>query len=141
MSVDKTMKDHMDAVRGVTGAVGLLSMAAATDALKSFNGIKHITQQISLNGFRSNGIYEGIGNKMSNKPGGIADNDEVVIINLTPTDSYTVQFLFVNALVWLRFYLHEAWTAWSKIGGVLNPVLSAIKHMVAPLMGGVAYVA
>lgn len=28
-----------------------------------------------------------------------------------------------------------------KIGGMLNPVLSAIKHMVAPLMGGVAYVA
>lgn len=117
MSVDKTMKDHMDAVRGVTGAGGLLSMAAATDALKNFNGIKHITQRILLNEFRSNGIYEEVGNRMSNKPGGIADNDEIVIINLTPTDSYTVQFLFVNDLVWLRFYLHEAWTAWSKIGG------------------------
>lgn len=117
MSIDKTMKDHMDAVRGVTGVSGLLNMAMATDALKNFNGIKHITHQIVINQLRSNGIYEGVGNKMTNKPGGIADNDEVVIINLTPTDSYTVQFLFVNNLVWLRFYLHEAWTAWSKIGG------------------------
>lgn len=139
MSLTETMKDHMDAVRDVTGVSGLLSMAMATDALKNFNGIKHVNHMIALNGFRNNGIYEGTGSDISNKPGIVANDDEVIVINLTPSDSYTVQFFFANNLAWIRFYLHEAWTVWNKLGGVINPVLSAFKRVVTPLMGGVAW--
>lgn len=116
-TLSKTMKNHMDAVRGVTGVSGLLSMAMATDALKGFNGIKHIGYMIALNGFRNTGIYEGIGSRISNKAGVVGNDDQVVIINLTPNDSYTVQLFFANDFAWMRFYLNSAWTNWIKLGG------------------------
>lgn len=117
MTLNETMKNHMDAVRGVTGVSGLLSMTAATNVLKIFNGIKHIGNMIALNDFRNNGIYEGTGGAISNKAGTVANDDQVIVINLTPNDSYTVQFFFANDFAWLRFYLHEAWTTWNKLGG------------------------
>lgn len=129
MNASETMKNHMDAVRGVTGVNGLLSMAMATDALKGFNGIKHIGYMIALNGFRNTGIYEGIGGRISNKAGLVGNDDQVVIINLTPNDSYTVQLFFANDFAWMRFYLNSAWTAWIKLGGVINPVLSAFRRL------------
>lgn len=40
MTLNSEMKDHMDAVRKITGVSGLLSLASSTDVLKQLSGIR-----------------------------------------------------------------------------------------------------
>lgn len=146
MSLNSEMKDHMDAIRKVTGVSGLLDLASSTDALNSYNGIVKLTNKVALNSFTKMGIYYGIGSQVSNKAGIVADNDELMFINLASTDSYAVQLFFENNLVWIRFYLHSAWTTWYKLGGGSNCFPKIFKQFKALLSltvckGGVTLVA
>lgn len=154
MSIDKTMKDHMDAVRGVTGVSGLLNVAMATDVLKEQPPILDhgIITNGDANSLIANGYYAlqpNTENAIKNVPN--EDGRWYTLVTIAPaidkTDQkFITQICFkdnTNPDIHFRMYLGNVgeWTAWTKLGGVINPVLSAFKRAVAPLMGGVAYVA
>lgn len=60
MSLDDAMKEHMDAVRKVTGANDLLSLAMSTDLLNDFNGLKTVVlaNNTDLNKLTTPGVYD-----------------------------------------------------------------------------------
>lgn len=59
MSLNSEMKDHMDAVRKVTGVSGLLNLASSTDILNSFSAFTStdVAQDVDLNSFFNPGVY------------------------------------------------------------------------------------
>lgn len=146
MSVDETMKDHMDAVRGVTGVSKPLSMAMATNALNDIDlfRFKAVGGTFPMDGEAGNipieaPVIEGYTFAFwlnAASIGSVADS----YVD-TPNES--------KANIWARaakgsyFQAVAVYvkSAFMKLGGVINPVLSVFKRVVAPLMGGVAYVA
>ena len=135
MTISETMKDHMNAVRDVTGVSGLLNMAMATDALKNFNGFKQIKEAINANGFVDNGVYFSTGVYVSGKPGLVDNDDDIILINLTPDDTYTVQVFLTKDNYYVRSLIKNKWSSWNKLGGVTKLPLFAF------LKGGVRYAA
>lgn len=162
MSLNDVMKNHMDAVRDVTGASGLLSMAMATDALNDAesgllrNKYIVIGDKLSADDIVDQGNYATGGVDMTaSKNAGIPGKQEngygtlIVLKN----SYYVMQFWLdtqfgssnvVPFSIWYRaknWHDNLNWSPWNKLGGIINPVLSAFKRVAAPLMGGVAYAA
>lgn len=146
MSLNDLMKNHMDAVRDVTGASGLLSMAMATDALKNFNAFegKALPYDTDFNELDKPGVYSAWLKVMKNSPMDKSDQGSMVIV--ISVDDWIAQLLitFYSGFYYRADNVNQIKSGeipWIKLGGVINPVLSAFKRVVAPLMGGVAYVA
>lgn len=146
MSLNDVMKNHMDAVRDVTGASGLLSMAMATDALKNFNVFegKDLPFNTDFNELDKPGVYSAWLKVMENSPIDHPDQGSMVLV--ISADDWMAQLLitFDSGFYYRADKVNEikaGKTPWTKLGGVINPVLLAFKRVVAPLMGGVAYVA
>lgn len=146
MSLNKAMKDHMDAVRDATGASGLLSMAMATDALKNFNAFEgtDLPHNTDFNQLIKPGVYSAWLKVMENSPMDHPDQGSMVLV--ISADDWIAQLLITfNSGFYYRAdkvnLIKTGEIPWIKLGGVINPVLSAFKRVVAPLMGGVAYVA
>lgn len=148
MSLNETMNDHMDAVRSVTGANGLLSIAAATDALNQTGTfVDHgIVSSGSANDFTQPGIYS-----IQNNTGDLPDNawGLLTVLGSKKDKGHYIQQIFVNSTqgsVYSRLgvradTINITWRGWIKLGGVINLAISSFKRVVTPLMGGVAYVA
>lgn len=153
MSLSETMKNHMDAVRGVTGASGLLSMAMATDALNDATGGLLPVHNIDfgggkdMNDFTEQGQYL-IKNAYSDWK---SHNDPVAIngwgtLFVLKNDWYIIQIMVDNVDNLLGTYIrskayHDGhpWTVWRKLGGVVKSLLSALRrHFSSSLIGGVA---
>lgn len=111
------MKDHMNAVRGVTGASGLLSMAMATDVLNKFAGFKQIERNITMDDFKDNGSYVSTGEYVSGKPGQIMNDDQIILINMTPNNAYTVQIFLASDNYYIRSSVKDQWSSWKRLGG------------------------
>lgn len=147
MSLNKTMKDHMDAVRGVTGVSGLLNMTMATDALNAvvsfpYHGlINDDTKGISdidFNSLVENGYYHINTVKLQNMPS--EAQTWGTLYNFAPmgVKGYGIRiFVTSNKGIFATSYNVKPLVQIR----VINPVLSAFKRVVTPLIGGVAYVA
>lgn len=138
MSASETMKNHMDAVRGVTGVSGLLSMAMATDALNDAQGgllpseKVFFTDQSSIDNVVEQGNYMASGaSPTTSKNAGIPGQQKngwgtlVVLKN----SYYVMQFwldtqygagnnvpffIYYRAKNWKD---NTKWSPWNKIGG------------------------
>ena len=146
MSLNDVMKNHMDAVRDVTGASGLLSMAMATDALKNFNAFegKALPYDTDFNELDKPGVYSAWLKPMKNTPLNGADQGSIVLVFKQEINVLQIIFSFYSGLYYRvdnMAQIKAGKSAWKKVGGVINPVLSVFKRVVAPLIGGVAYVA
>lgn len=120
------MKDHMNAVRGVTGASGLLSMAMATDVLNKFAGFKQIERNITMDDFKDNGSYVSTGEYVSGKPGQIMNDDQIILINMAPNNAYTVQIFLASDNYYIRSSVKNQWSSWKRLGGVIKTILTAV---------------
>lgn len=151
MSLNETMTGLMSAVRGVSGLSNKLSVDEATSALNQVSGF--VDHGIIFAGDANNLVETGV---WSNH--GAVFNSPVlgqwgVFSVYAPSkgkDFVKQEWTSINnGATYVRMYDpgivsgtgKGTWTAWIKLGGVLNRALSAFKHMVAPLTGGVAYVA
>lgn len=151
MSLNDVMKNHMDAVQKLTGVSGLLSMAMATDALNAtlkfpyFGVVNDSTENVGNIDFDSlveNGYYLINTIKLKNMPKGAETWG--TLFNFTPmgTAGYGLRvFVTSDKGIFATSYNDHYSNHWFKLGGIINPVLSVFKRVVAPLMGGVAYVA
>lgn len=128
MSVSETMKNHMDAVRGVTGASGLLSMAMATDALNNLERVKISLNEMYTGSFDNidhNSIlfvagegYSGASVRDQNAP---FDGAWWLVISLVSTigGGRIWQFAMADSQngVFERRKSGVTWRNWSKLGG------------------------
>lgn len=82
MSLDDTMKEHMDAVRKVTGANDLLSLATSTDLLNDFNGLKTVplASDIDLNQLTTPGVYSLWLKPVKNSPLEGSDQGSILLV-------------------------------------------------------------
>lgn len=134
MSLEDTMKAHMDAVRSVTGANDLLSLAASTDLLNDFNGLKTVTlpNDTDLNQLATPGVYNLWIKLAKNSP--LSGNDEgsiLLVLGPNKDSDWMAQLL-------LTFYsgayyradafgvLSSGKTAWRKLGGVIHKLLANV---------------
>lgn len=138
MGVNETMKNHMDAVRGVTGAGGLLSMAAATDALNEARGgllcnkfvvigDKLSADEITDQGNYATGGKDGAASKNAGLPGKQVNGYGTLIV--LKNSYYIMQFWLdtqfgsyneVPFSIWYRaknWHDNLSWSPWSKLGG------------------------
>lgn len=122
MSVSETMKNHMDAVRGVTGASGLLSMAMATDALNDTERInvrikQPVTDDINFDDIDSTSLLYIRANKIIKAP--IAGKWWLVMTAYYSADGNAFQFAVPDdgAAFYLRVKTASLWGAWHKLGG------------------------
>lgn len=124
MSIDKTMKDHMDAVRKITGVSGLLSLASATDDLNSqehmdiiiINGINKDINFDNINILSLYHVYPEGGSSY----GPVAKKWWYILT--LPTDDGKVnnfQVLFPDdgSGMYVRVKTSSAWHPYVKIGG------------------------
>lgn len=145
MNASETLKNHMDAVRGVTGVSGLLNMAMATDALNQVGAFTDhgVISSGSINDLTQAGMYS-IQNNVSDCPSGDPWGMLTVFTSKKAGYHYIKQdFSGSKGTVYTRLgvkvnYVDTTWKPWLKLGGVINPVLSAFFHS---LKGGIAYVA
>lgn len=145
MSVMEKMDGLMNAVRSVTGVSELLNMAMATDTLNNAKGGLLPTRTVTI----------GKDDDLDN----FTEQGQFLIKNSTGTDNLDTQhdlctsngwgslFVFENPVYVNQvmidnnqnpaFIYHRSknmldnspWTAWFKLGGVINPVLSVFKRM------------
>lgn len=82
MSLEDTMKEHMDAVRKVTGANNSLSLATSTNLLKDFNGLKTVTlaSDTDLNQFKTPGVYNLWLKPVKNSPLNNSDQGSILLV-------------------------------------------------------------
>ena len=82
MSLEDTMKEHMDAVRKVTGANNSLSLATSTNLLKDFNGLKTVSlaSDIDLNQLKTPGVYSMWLKPIKNSPLDGADQGSILLV-------------------------------------------------------------
>lgn len=127
MSVSETMKNHMDAVRGVTGVSGLLNMAMATDAL---NGAGSLAFKSSGNTFLGDlnfltkpGLRDVWLKPVKSSPEELSGSDEgsFVMVLSNRNGSWLMQIIkgFYHVELWQRYSTDagKSWSAWTKIGG------------------------
>lgn len=145
----------MDAVRSVTGTNDLLSLAASTDSLNNFNGLKTVLlpNDTNLNQLATPGVYNLWNKPVKNSPVPGSDQGSILLVLWPNKDSDWMAQLF------LTFYNRAdsayqisngktSWTklSWNKMGRGSNSVhpdgmLSTIKRLLAPQIGGAKYVA
>lgn len=140
----------MDAVRGVTGVSGLLNMTMATDALNAvvpfpYHGlINDDTKGISdidFNSLVENGYYHINTVKLQNMPSEAQTWGTLYKFAPMGVKGCGIRiFVTSNKGIFATSYNDRYSNHWFKLG-VINPVLSAFKRVVTPLIGGVAYVA
>lgn len=128
MSVSETMKNHMDAVRGVTGVSGLLSMAIATDALNNLERVK-----ISLNekytGSLDNIDHNSLLFVTGERNGSASVRDQKapfdgawwIVLSLVSTNGGGRIWQFAmpdsQTVIFERIQQTGTWYGWSKLGG------------------------
>ena len=117
VSLSETMTAMMTAVRNTTGTTNKLSIVDATNLLTSFNGIKVLRIKVALNYFRDNGCYSAIGRLVSNKAGIVANDEPMIIVNMTPVENFTVQIMLTHDNFWMRSFYTDKWSSWKQIGG------------------------
>lgn len=137
------MKEHMDAVRGVTGTSGLLSMAMATDALNGTERIavhvqNPITEDIDLNEIDDTSLSYLVPH------GGVSKNAPLpgkwwLVLTAFNRSLNAFQFAVPDdgSTIFLRVKAFGAWTHWTKLGGVTKRLLFSL----VPRIGGACYVA
>ena len=130
VSLSETMKAHMEAVRGVTGDTGKLSISEATDNLNKISGFRdnNIIFSGDANSLTSTGVWATHG----------------ALLNLPEHGPWGI--LTVFAPVGGKDYVKQEWTSindnatyvrmidlrantinpWSKLGGVIRRYLTAI---------------
>lgn len=112
----------MDAVRDVTGASGLLSMAMATDALKNFNEFegKSLPYGTDFNQLIKPGVYSAWLKVMKNSPMNNSDQGSMVIV--ISVDDWIAQLLitFYSGFYYRADGVNRIKTGeipWIKLGG------------------------
>lgn len=139
MSLNDVMKNHMDAVRDVTGASGLLSMAMATDALKNLNAFegKALPYDTDFNELDKPGVYSAWLKPMKNAPLNGSDQGSIVLIFKQETSVLQMIFSFYSGLYYRvdsMAQIKAGKIAWNKVGGVAKAFLAAL----TPVRGCVA---
>lgn len=123
MSLEDTMKAHMDAVRKVTGANDLLSLAASTDSLNSLQRI-FIEMQGDSSDVNFNNIND-LSFRYITTPGGV-NNDSVpkkgawwYLLTLNNNAHNAVQIAIPDNAdnIYLRCKTASTWNAWIALGG------------------------
>lgn len=123
MSLDDTMKEHMDAVRKVTGANDLLSLATSTDLLNDFNGLKTVTlpNGIDLNQLATPGVYNVWLKPVKNSPLDGNDQGSILLVLGPNKDSdWIAQLLltFYSGVYYRADFAHQIssgntpWKSW-----------------------------
>lgn len=154
MSLQDTMKNHMDAVRALGNSAG--TAMTIDDATKALQALKLLSnhplnfRDIDSQPFDLDSISKteidfvkqtgGVSTEQFHAP---ESGKWWYVVSLCPTSANALQIAFTDTgdALYTRAKTSATWQAWNKLGGVINPVLSAFKRIVAPLMGGVAYAA
>ena len=146
MSLNSEMKDHMDAVRKVTGVSEFLSLASSTDVLKQLSGIRvdlNTYYEGSLNDIEDNSILFVTGPSQdngANKPVSIedqkspVDNAWLIILTLvTPFSGgrrWQIAIPDNDCKAFLRVDNSGNWTSWIKLGGgTVNALLKSLSDL------------
>lgn len=132
MSLNSEMKDHMDAVRKVTGVSGLLDLASSTDVLKQLSGIRvDLTTYYtgSLDDIEDNSILFVTGPSQdngANKPVSVKDQKSpvddswlIVLTLVTPQGGgrrWQIAIPDNNCKIFLRVNNSGNWTGWNNLG-------------------------
>lgn len=121
----------MDAVRGVTKASGLLSMAAATDALKKFNAFEGtaLPNGTDFNQLIKPGVYSAWLKPMKNSPMNSSDQGSMVLV--ISANGWIAQLLitFYSGSYYRADNVNQikaGKTPWTKLGGVTDLTLTAV---------------
>lgn len=136
MSIDKTMKDHMDAVRNATGTNQSLSINDATKALNDAGNLAFKSKeggsfQGDLNTLVTPGVHTVWLKPVKNSPEELSGADEGSFVTVIASSggNWVMQVIgsFYHADFWKRSSISygKDWSAWEKIGGVTNPGLVA----------------
>ena len=150
MSLSETMKAHMEAVRGVTGVNGLLSMAMATSALNSLERFEIKTNEEyrgSLNNIDHSSILFVVGEKeqsasaqSQNVP---VDGRWWLVLTITSINGGGRKWQFAASDSDLMLFYRvnsggDHWFPWSKLGG---EVTKRLLFSLVPRIGGACYAA
>lgn len=144
----------MDAVRGVTGASGRLSMAMATSALNDSKGgllpVHDVTfgENDDINNYTEQGQYlirNVISSNLEKRHNPCTSNGWGSLF-VFKNDWYINQVMIDNnpnpAVIYHRsknWRDNKDWTSWNKLGGVIKTLLCAVQqHFSLSLIGGVA---
>lgn len=137
MSLDETMKEHMDAVRSLGNGEGTkMSINDATKVLQAFSLLKGSPFQVKtdsvtvkpFNELQDSGIYfvEGPDNAAPTvKDYQAPANDRWWLLIVINSNLRTLQIAVSDTGdgMYYRNKIIDAWTAWHKLGGVTKPVL------------------
>lgn len=129
MSLEDTMKAHMDAVRKVTGANNLLSLVASTDSLNDFNGLKTVplANDTDLNQLKTPGVYSVWLKPIKNSPMSGSDQGSILLVLGPNKDSdWMAQLLltFYGAAYWRADSAHQIAlgnTPWKSLNYTIVP--------------------
>lgn len=122
------MKNHMDAVRGVTGVNGLLSMATATDALNNLERVK-ISLNENYTGSLDNIDHNSLLFVTGERDGSASARDQKVpfdgawwiVLSLVSTNGGGRIWQFAmpdsQTVIFERVQRSGTWWGWSKLGG------------------------
>lgn len=127
-TLSKIMKNHMDAVRGVTGASGLLNMAMATDGLNNLERVKISLNEMytgSLDNIDHSSILfvTGEGNSGASVRDQKTPFDGAwwIVLSLVSTNGggRIWQFAMPDSqnMIFERIQQTGTWYGWSKLGG------------------------
>lgn len=134
------MKSHMDAVRGVTGASGLLSMAMATGALNTAKGGLLPVHNVlfddhdDINNYTVQGQYliRNIGSDLAKRHDPCISNGWGSLF-VFKNDYYVNQVMIDNNLDPAVIYHrskniadNRPWSSWTKLGGVIRSFLADV---------------
>lgn len=140
MSLSETMKEHMNAVRNVTGANELLSMEMATGALNTAKGGLLPVHNVlfddhdDINNYTEQGQYliRNIGSDIAKRHDPCISNGWGSLF-VFKNDYYVNQVMIDNnldpAVIYHRsknIVDNRPWTSWTKLGGVIRNLLTTI---------------
>lgn len=144
MSGIEKLNELMNAVRGVTGNTAKMSLDKATTALNKAFKNHGYAYDVDLDNMKESGIYTlHLSKKFASQP----EEGWGIVTVVNPSGTTSNDFIKQEWVsdntgnVFVRICARGQWRAWKKLGGIINPVLSAFRRIVTPLMGGVAYVA
>ena len=145
MSLNDKMTELMNAIRSVTGTNEQLKIDEAVNELKAVSGFVDHGDIFKgdANNLTETGIWTNrgaLGHLPESGPWGVL----TVYAPHKGTGYVKQEWTSANdAATFVRINVpsNGSWTAWKKLGGVRNPLLPAIKRLLTPVEGGVAYVA
>ena len=146
MSLNDKMTGLADTVRGVSGVSGKLSiddMKTQVSQLGSFRDFGQMPNGTDADDCLKTGVYR-IDSKDAYK--NVPTSFGVLTVMAPQSGTAYVLQQAVSAIDVGVLYQRVknggfGWSDWVRLGGIINPVLSVFKRVVAPLIGGVAYVA